>query len=276
MSGETIRLSEQEASVLTEKEQKMFLKKAKEGDVEARNQLILHNIRLVKSIIFKEIPPYGSLDYEDLIQEGVFGLIRAIEKYEEGKETKFSTYASFWIKQSVQRALVDKSRMIRLPNAKALDIAKVMATKNKLSSYSSTEPTSAEIADILGFTEEYVDYCKKINKLSLTSGEFVKSDEGDEISLFDLTETDKKGVEDVVLQKDLRKNLFEGMNDCLTQKEKIVILKRYGFEGGECQTLDSIGKSLNLTRERIRQIEKRALEKLGKKSIVDKYLQGYS
>jgi RNA polymerase sigma factor (sigma-70 family) len=229
---------------------------AKRG-VDARSQFINSNLRLVVSIAKRYAK--SDLPFLDLIQEGNLGLIRAVEKFEYRKGFKFSTYATWWIRQAITRAIADKGRTIRVPVHMMDTIGQVRTTENHLFKTLGRTPTVEEIANESGLTPERVREAQKVAPEPVSLFEPVGEDDavlGDFIEDLDATTPF-----DMVAAGFGRADLVRVMQK-LTERERTVLTMRYGLESGIPQTLDEVGKHFSLTRERIRQIEAKALAKL--------------
>ena len=235
--------------LLSEEEEKELGRKLAGGDISARHRLEEGNLRLVVSLA-KHYTGRG-IPLLDLIQEGNMGLMHAAEKYDYMKENRFSTYASWWIKEAMQRAIDRQAREIRVPVHVAENMKKVQRAANELRQELGRDASPKEIADRLaGRTEEEVkeilSYFQTPVSLETPIGE------NGEDSLGDMVE--------ILVQKEEVKELLE----TLSEREREVIRLRYGLEDGKAQTLEEIGGQLGVTRERVRQIEARAMEKLRK------------
>ena len=252
-----------EIPLLTEKEEKELGKKCAEGDMDAKRRLEEGNLRLVVSIA-KHYTGHG-LAFLDLIQEGNLGLMRAVEKYDYTKENRFSTYATWWIKEAITRALDEQSREIRVPVHVAESMRKVQKAGKQLQQELGREPSAAEIAARLGDkTEEDVKniltYLQTPVSLETPVGE-----EG-ETNLSDLVEDKAEQTPEEAISLLVQKEEVRELLKLLNEREQTVIRLRFGLEDGRTHTLEEVGKELSITRERVRQIEARALEKL-KKSV---------
>lgn len=262
--------------LLTHEEEIALAKRILEGDELARQEMVQKNLRLVVSIARKYHSTSMTLD--DLIQEGSIGLMKAIEKFDYTKGFKFSTYATWWIRQSVTRAIADQSRTIRLPVHMMETINKMGRIKAKLANSLGRDPEAEEIAKEMGITakrvKEILDY-----GLDPVSLETPVGDDG-ESNLCDFVEDEKfEQAQDVLEKQELSERIIEMLNT-LSSRECDVLMMRYGLGPytNKTFTLEEIGKKYNITRERIRQIESRAIKRLkeeGRKSILYGYLDDY-
>ncbi|MBP6407135.1 MAG: sigma-70 family RNA polymerase sigma factor [Fusobacteriaceae bacterium] len=242
--------------ILTKEEEQELLIKAKSGDEQAKQQLILSNLRLVVNIA-KNYSNKG-LGFIDLISEGNFGLIHAIDKFDYTKGYRFSTYAVWWIKQAVTKAIISKGREIRIPSYKHDILNKVnkfiMGYITEYSSY----PSIDSIAQGTGLEE------KKIQKVMLEFQDMLSLNAsiGDDIYLEDtISQADEESLENKVLGE-IAKEEINAILGLLKPREKDILTLRYGLFGQEIHTLEEVGKKFNITRERVRQIEKKTLDKL--------------
>ena len=247
--------------LLSEEEERELGRKSSEGDAAARQKLAEANLRLVVSIA-KHYTGRG-VQLMDLIQEGNMGLMRAAEKYDYTKENRFSTYASWWIKEAMQRAIDQQSREIRVPVHVAENMKKVQKVSKELQQELGREPRPKEIAEkIPGKTEkdikDILSYLQSPVSLETPVGE-----EG-ENSLGDMVEDRTEATPEEAMDSLVRKEEVSELLDSLSDRERQVIRLRYGLEDGKTHTLEEIGNTLNVTRERVRQIEARAMEKLRK------------
>lgn len=245
--------------LLSAEEERALGKRIAEGDEEAKQRLEEANLRLVVSIA-KHYTGRG-LAFMDLIQEGNIGLMRAVEKYDCTRENRFSTYASWWIKEAVTRAIDEQSREIRVPVHVAENIKKVQKTAQTLKAELGREASAAEIAERLGdkSAEEVENILAFIrNPVSL---ETPVGEDGDS-SLEDFVEDQKEETPEEAVDSLIRKEEVEQLLEHLSEKERQVIRLRFGLADGKVRTLEEVGKELDVTRERIRQIEERAMQKM--------------
>jgi len=250
----------QKTKLLTADEEKELAARIDQGDKAARDRMIVSNLRLVVKIAKRYIN--RGLPFLDLIEEGNMGLIKAVERFKLSKECRFSTYATWWIRQSIERALVNQSRTIRLPVHVSDDINKMLRVTRELVQKMNREPTIKEVADTLDVNVAYVRrlmvLLKKTYSIERPMGE------NNDYFLIDTIE-DTSTVSPAVLLEDLNKyELVSQWFDTLTDGEKKILTLRFGLDDKDPQTLDTIGRSFGVTRERIRQIEAKSLEKLRK------------
>ena len=244
--------------LLTREEEIELAKKIEQGDIEARNKLISCNLRLVVSIAKKYMN--RGLQFLDLIQEGNIGLMKAVDKFDYNRELKFSTYATWWIRQGIQRAISDQGRLIRIPVHMGDIISKLSKVTRQLVQEKGREPTTAELAERLEMPEEKILYIQRISQDPVSFETPVGQEDDSYLGDF-LEDTNSLSPSEVAENKMLKEILIKVLQT-LTPREQKVIRLRYGIDDGRQRTLEEVGKEFNVTRERIRQIETKALQKL--------------
>ena len=256
--------------LLTKEQEQLLFQLYKKGDNEAKQTLINSNLRLVVNVAKRYMRNSfdGCFNFLDAIQEGNIGLIKAVEKFDEKKNFKFSTYAYWWIRQSMTRGYIDLSKTIRIPVHKTESVRKIKKFKEKFMMENGVEPTFEECANGLGITKqearELISLTDPIISLSAPIGE-----EEDGV-LMDFIADDYNALENVS-NKIFVKQIITELKEILTEREFIVVMARTGFLTGNSMTLEEVGEMFNVTRERIRQIESKAYRKA--RNVFKKYIK---
>lgn len=260
-TGDPVRMYLREIGkvpLLTQEQEQELAKRIAQGDQEAAKQMTEANLRLVVSIAKRYVG--RGMQLLDLIQEGNLGLLKAVEKYDFTKGFKFSTYATWWVRQAITRALADQARTIRIPVHMVETMNKLTQCSRKLQQELGREPTVEELSKAMRLTPERINEIRQMcmEPVSLES----PVGEEDDSHLGDFIE-DNTGSQpaDAVSQAMLRQQLMEIL-DTLSEREAKVLRLRYGLDDGRPRTLEEVGKEFNVTRERVRQIEAKALRKI--------------
>ena len=231
----------------------------KNGDCQASNQLICANLRLVVNIAKKYAARTQTLSFQDLIQEGHIGLMKAVERYDYTLGFRFSTYATWWIRQAINRAISDQDRTIRLPVHMGEEVRKVIKALTKLNMQNS-KPKLKDVADMTGFSEERIEEILR-NSNSIISLDAPVGEESAS-AIRDFVEDTKAADPEAAVMQTMMEREIQKQLSALSPREQLVLNMRFGLDGNRTHTLEEVGNQVGVTRERIRQIEARALRRL--------------
>ncbi|MDD6652671.1 MAG: sigma-70 family RNA polymerase sigma factor [Clostridium sp.] len=263
--------------LLTPEEERKYAYLSATGNEEAKHRLIESNLRLVISIAKRYCKASKTVTLQDLIQEGNIGLMKAADRFDYTKGYKFSTYATWWIRQGIRRFIADTSRTIRIPANQYEYVRKMNAIKSRLFNELQRMPTDIELAQALEITVDKLHYLQNI-EIDAVSLSAPINDNDDTDVLGDFIEDKSTNVEEEIVKKEYLESFKNAVleSEILDQREKEIICLRYGINCDRAHSLEEIGQKMGVTRERIRQIENKSLRKLGRDKNIKKYNSGYN
>jgi len=253
--------------LLTAKQEVDLAQRIEAGDTAALQHFTLSNLRLVVSIAKRYVG--RGLSLIDLIQEGNLGLMRAVQKFDWRRGFKFSTYATWWIRQAITRAIADKGRTIRLPVHVSEALTKLNAAQQRLTQELGREPRDEEIGRELGIDAQRVKETRLAARMPSSIDQPIGDDEDTSVADFVMDQSDR-GPEELTQERLLKQEALRTLTESLSEREKLVLQMRFGLGDGHVYPLEKIGERLGLTRERVRQIEAQALRKLREPEVSDK------